>query len=94
MKNYSCDDSHLEVEFVVIITIKELLDFCSTERSRKQISHGMNLKTALLREYLEFLLMLGLLETAKNPCSTYYKTTTKGNAFLDRMKHLEGVYNS
>lgn len=75
----------------IITTIKELLILNSKGRSEEQIFYEINLNTALLQKYLEFLLEFGLLEVSKKPGSIHYKITSMGNAFLADLKRLKSL---
>ena len=68
--------------------IAEILDIAKDGSLKTQIMYKANLSFAQLNEYLSFLTRMKLLKIHKEGRKTIYKTTAKGEKYLDNYEEI------
>jgi predicted transcriptional regulator len=71
--------------------IAEILTIAQDGLLKTQIMYRANLSFAQLNEYLDFLTKIELLEIAKENRKTMYKTTNKGELYLEKYDDISGL---
>ena len=71
--------------------IAEILTIAQDGLLKTQIMYRANLSFAQLNEYLEFLIKMELLEIEKENRKTTYKTTNKGERYLEKYEDISGL---
>ena len=71
--------------------IAEILKIAQDGLLKTQIMYRANLSFAQLNEYLDFLTKIELLEIAKENRKTMYKTTNKGERYLEKYHDISGI---
>lgn len=68
--------------------IAEILNIAKEGRLKTQIMYRANLSFAQLNEYLKFLTKMNLLQVSKENRKKIYKTTEKGDKFLEKFDDI------
>lgn len=71
--------------------IAEILNIAEDGSLKTQIMYKANLSFAQLNEYLSFLIRMGLLEIRKEESKKVYKTTAKGEKYLDSLEEISSL---
>jgi predicted transcriptional regulator len=71
--------------------IAEILTISQEGLLKTQIMYRANLSFAQLNEYLDFLTRIELLEIAKENRKTTYRTTNKGERYLEKYRDISGL---
>ena len=71
--------------------IAEILTIAQDGLLKTQIMYRANLSFAQLNEYLDFLTKIELLEIAKENRKTMYRTTDKGELYLEKYEDISGL---
>ncbi|UCC58361.1 MAG: hypothetical protein JSW14_00040 [Candidatus Bathyarchaeum sp.] len=71
--------------------IAEILNIAEDGSLKTQIMYKANLSFAQLNEYLSFLIRMGLLKIHKEERKKVYKTTAKGEKYLDRYEEIANL---
>jgi len=71
--------------------IAEILNIAKGGSLKTQIMYRANLSFAQLNEYLSFLIKMNLLEIKNENSKNIYRTTAKGEKYLEKYKDLANL---
>ena len=71
--------------------IAEILEIAKGGSLKTQIMYRANLSFAQLNEYLSFLIKMNLLEIKNENSKNIYRTTDKGEKYLEKYKDLANL---
>ena len=71
--------------------IAEILEIAKSGSLKTQIMYRANLSFAQLNEYLSFLIKMNLLEIKNENSKNIYRTTDKGEKYLEKYKDLANL---
>ena len=71
--------------------ISEILEIAKGGSLKTQIMYRANLSFAQLNEYLSFLIKMNLLEIKNENSKNIYRTTDKGEKYLEKYKDLANL---
>ena len=84
------DDTFERIE-LMRLQLGTLEGFVLPSLLKTQIMYRANLSFAQLNEYLDFLTKIELLEIAKENRKTMYRTTDKGELYLEKYEDISGL---
>jgi len=71
-----------------LFIIAEILNITKDGSLKTQVMYRANLSFAQLNEYLNFLTKIGLIEIQKENNKNVYRTTAKGQRYLEKYKGI------